>query len=384
MRNKEEILIDLLLTLSEICEEYNIKYTVAGEFALSLLYKNIPPEKFNRVVVLMTYGDIKKIIDIIDKNEKYNGVGMEHLLNNSHLSTYNYHFFDKDTTLLSIRRGENIINKCVFITIIEIEKGICPDKRRRYNNVIKYCNSRKWVKAHKARYIRSKVWKFRKKIKGSRQFINELVGERHQLLGIESWDCMVNESSVSIKKATVPPQKLIDISEVRYRGHNIKIADYVTHREFIGVGFPAYSKSIGREIVMDRGELPTGDLEMNTILRHYEDAKRYARIYNKQYVKTKKDRDCIQKVYDTFLMTLTVKAIEEYFCEDRMEILNKELDNENFILVEKELDKYINAKEYYLRRDILFYEVREVEDMITRKEERKEAFKEKHKNLITC
>ena len=70
MLTREEIQIDLLTKLNELCDKANVKYVLHDQAAF-LAYNDEPIDSIASIEVLMCQGDAEKLADLLDDDDFY-------------------------------------------------------------------------------------------------------------------------------------------------------------------------------------------------------------------------------------------------------------------------------------------------------------------------
>ena len=117
MRNKNDVQLQLLKEIDEICSKNNLHYILHGINSLKAFRHNTIRNGYRITAVAMTQGDIDRFRKIIEKEYSENRY-IEGMFNNPQYNVYHFSYGDRNTTdfhvdLLSCSFTEFIDRKSV-------------------------------------------------------------------------------------------------------------------------------------------------------------------------------------------------------------------------------------------------------------------------------
>ena len=129
MKTKQEIQLELLQEIDQICSQNNLKYIFAGISALNA-YLNHTIKKDNRIVSLaMTQGDIDRLCEIVEKENRKDRY-IEGIFNNpNYLPLYVTYGNENTAEFHMIARNKNK-HHGINIRIYPIRKTVALDGKR--------------------------------------------------------------------------------------------------------------------------------------------------------------------------------------------------------------------------------------------------------------
>lgn len=125
-KTKKDIQLELLKEIDAICSENNLKYILFGDNALNAYNNHTIKDAARIVAVAMTQGDVERFCDIVEENYSQDRF-VEGLFNNPRCNSLYVSYGNKNTTDISIVRGN--YNNCrgIRIRIYYIKKRIMND-----------------------------------------------------------------------------------------------------------------------------------------------------------------------------------------------------------------------------------------------------------------
>lgn len=223
MLSREDIQLDLLSKLNELCEKANVKYVLHGQAAF-LAYRNESFENLNSLEVMMCQGDAEKIADLLDDDNYY----FEDFRVNPKFDK-NYMMFGYKNSLdlklvdLNFMKTRNIKNHCIRINILFIEHPaeIGKGKSLRFKRLLwkfRYLN----VNINELWYLKYmiKVINLLYKLNGEKRSIKQRYNLKKENFSIWTWDEIKSYPNVRISgfRGRLNPEIFYDIIPIEFNG----------------------------------------------------------------------------------------------------------------------------------------------------------------------
>lgn len=142
MRTKQDVQLELLKEIDEICEKNNLKYFLFSKNALNVYFNHSIKNGANVVCVAMTQGDIERFCEIVEKNSDGSRY-VEGLFNNPRYNFNYVSYGDANTTdFQAVKLNYNKYHG-IRIRIYPIKvSGVAPASIRREKKIRKIMNTR--------------------------------------------------------------------------------------------------------------------------------------------------------------------------------------------------------------------------------------------------
>lgn len=238
MKTKQEIQLELLQEVDEICSQNNLKYIFAGISALNA-YLNHTIKKDNRIVSLaMTQGDIDRFCEIVEKENRKDRY-IEGIFNNpNYLPLYVTYGNENTAEFHMIARNKNK-HHGINIRIYPIRKTVAQDGKR----IVGY--TPRLSKEKKAREFMNKTIENKKFwfVKGGLKAINgayELTGGSKRYYNklksntfIDKWEDIQNYSRVAFINRGIEANILKEIGRLEFDGISLCVPKDIEDRKSV-------------------------------------------------------------------------------------------------------------------------------------------------------
>jgi phosphorylcholine metabolism protein LicD len=121
MRTKNDVQIQLLKEIDEICSDNNLHYVLTGINSLNAFRNNTIRDGYRITAVAMTQGDIDRFREIIERDYSENRY-IEGMFNNSKYNVYHFSYGDKNTTDFHVTNWNKHKHHGINILIYPIRK----------------------------------------------------------------------------------------------------------------------------------------------------------------------------------------------------------------------------------------------------------------------
>ena len=363
MKAKKTILKDLLFFFCDLCDDNGFDYSFIGEPAQVVLNTGSLPISYNSLTVAVPYGQIQKLIPLINDAPTC-PYFLRYVMNDPHAKKINYALLDPSFTTVNFRNYNNRGFNSAYLNIIELEKKGKSKEHKRYKNIIRFINSNKWDLKKPKKCLRMIKWKSTCRIKGKDQFLQNLLDERKQVLGLEDWNDACNQDYVMLKENVFPGELLRDVRAVDLNGHKVRIAPVLTDHDYTKGCF--YSMKKESVFQTDLGPIDSEFLNSKECQKQIQSVLNDLENYNNLVAACKPDSDIIRQMWQTYKMVVDTKQFEEMFDEDRIAEISSYLDNNEIVAAELALKPYIRAKQKYQKYDVAFIENPNMDSVVNR------------------
>ena len=362
MKTRKTVLNELLFYLCDLCEENDIEYSLVGEPAATVLYGGRLPSQYNRLVVVMPVGQIRKLMSAVDggPDGRY---GLMYFANTPNALDFTFRLTDNGFRIIDIDNYESRGDYPAAITIYELEKP-APSERKRFKNILRYVNGQSWSISDPANYLRMLKWRSKQIIRGRERFLEDLLKNREKVLGIYDWAAACREHTVMFGDNELMGESLDDVKTIDIQGHMIRVATTLTDPECVGSSYGSLGHHGRYE--MDLGYIPEGFLDRKEIRDQLSAIIRQEKDYIRTRQSTAKENEVIRKAQLTYEMTAKVKSFEEDYDDDRISEISGYLDDKDLKSAEKALKPYIDARKKFRSMHIPFIENEKVEPVLKR------------------
>lgn len=363
-RTKQDVQIDLLKEIHDICEENNLKYIMFGENAFNAFKHQTIKGAARITAVAMTRGDAERFCEIIERDYNTNRY-VEGLFNNPRCNSMYISYGDRNTTDFLITRAN--YNKCrgVRIRIYYINARLMQDGTKirlwtkwlsRERRLRKYLNTK--VVSPKLWYIRAalKVANFCYNIVGGGKRYYKKIRKRGY---IDTWEDIKNCQEVRIgQSAPIDIEYLYETD--LYDVDNLKLNMPKNALDFFRIfyGDKVDEKEI-RERKQKKKSIINTEIGYETVLSENAELIFEVRSCQEEILwerlKAKKERETVFQVWR--LVKMTQKQVEyiNYFAEniDRLLELDFE-DEEQYEIIYQEVRPVISTLWRYHKYGMTF------------------------------
>lgn len=364
MKTKQDIQLELLQEIDEICTKNNIKYTLIDKRALHA-YLNRTFNNDNRMIpVAMTQGDIDRFCHIIE-NENNEDRYIEGTFNNPHYVPLYVSYGNRNTTDMDVIYRNRNIHRGIRIRIYPIIKFMDKEgnifqtfngRLRKENKLRKFLNKR--VENEKLGYMRTGLTV----LNGAYSLTGG--GARHykevkKNIFIDKWEDIQQYSKVRIVNKYYDADIFKDTEKIEIDG--VELAFPKNPDEFFtrayGEDFRERTmkpKNPSKRMIIDT------EIGYEKIIADTEDILKEIRSTHEEVIlqrkKVKSETEATKNVWRLVRMTEKQIEFQDYFNVDKVnELLSYDLDNEQQLdIVYKELSPAIIALRKYARFGMTF------------------------------
>ena len=336
MKTKQEIQLELLQEVDEICSQNNLKYIFAGISALNA-YLNHTIKKDNRLVSLaMTQGDIDRFCEIVEKENRKDRY-VEGIFNNpNYLPLYVTYGNENTAEFHMIARNKNK-HHGINIRIYPIRKTVALDGKRIVGYTPRLSKEKK-VREFMNKTIENKKFWF---VKGSLKAINgayELTGGSKRYYNklknntfIDKWEDIQNYSRVAFINKGIESHILKEIGRLEFDGISLCVPKDID----------AYFTEVYGEDFKERKIKPKGqsmrvildtEVSYKEIMGEVGDLIKEAKATREEVMwgrlKAYNEKVAIDNVWKLVKMTDRQLFLRDMFKEKTDELLKYDLNNE--------------------------------------------------------
>jgi len=299
MKNKEQVLKELLFELDDICRDNDIRYSLVGIEAAHLIEKNAFPNTFNSLTVAMTIGDVERLLKIVENKES---LKVEYYLNNDRARNFGIRLYNNETLYVDVRDFRNHTMYGEFIEILEIAKVPSGQNRKKAALINKICrgaNINNYSFRNIKNIVLSVLIRTIQTIIGKNRFKNVVYGLNRKYTGIDSWGMIAKQKKVRVGEKTY---KALDPSEAE----NIAVED--KNATVLRALADEDVKSYNNDQYYEKYVIRDGEHAYRTVLTEsmFDDMKAIAKKIDTHTVKQRSSAEAkknIKNAWDTYLMS---------------------------------------------------------------------------------
>lgn len=364
MKSKQEIQLELLKEIDEICTKNNLRYILVEQKALYAYLNRTLNDDYRMVAVAMTQGDIDRFCQICT-NENNDDRYVEGIFNNPHyLPMYVSYGNKKTTDFDTIHRNRNI-HKGIRIRIYPIMKSVGKDgttfdgwnKRLRKENTLRKIMN-KQIENKKLGYMRAGLCVLNGAYSltgGGTRYYKEV----KRNIFIDRWEDIQQYSKVRIVNKYFSTDILKEIEKIEIDGVKLAFPKCIDEYFIQAYGKDYKERSIKSRNLRNHVVIDTETGYENVINDTGDILKEIRSIHEDIVLKRKKVKNETVVVKNVWkLVRMTEKQIEfqDYFNEDKIdELLKLDLDNkQDFEKVDEELSPAISALRRYANLGMTF------------------------------
>lgn len=339
MRTKQDVQLELLKEIDEICEQNNLKYFLFSRNALNVYLNHTIKNGARVVCIAMTQGDIERFCEIVEKNNDGSRY-VEGLFNNPRCN-YNYvSYGNSNTTDFNAIKSNYNNNHGIRIRIYTIKAELAEGTKA---NLTRETKVRKLLNT---RVINPKFWFIGIALKilyaiyavlgGPKKYAKKVRNDRF----IDSFDDIQNYDEVSVSKNVIRSSSLTGTKKVDVDGYQLSVPE--NFEEFL---LDCFGESYQERNVIARNQrfrnIIDTEHSYDEVIADSDGTIRDARCLHEEIIWKrmwcKRERDTVADVWR--LVKMTQKQVEYiHFFEETGETLfayNLDVQEEFDLLVEQ-------------------------------------------------
>lgn len=364
MKSKQNIQLELLHEIDEICKKNNLNYIMVEQKALYAYLNRTIMDDYRMVAIAMTQGDIDRFCQICI-NENNEDRYIEGLFNNPNYIPIYVSYGNKNTTDLdTIHRNRNF-NRGIRIRIYPIIKSLGRDgtvykpwnKRLRKESTLRRFLSKRVVN-ERLGYMKTGLRVLNGAYSltgGGTRYYNEV----KKNIFIDKWEDIQQFSKVRIVNKYFTTDVLKDIKKIEIDGVGLSFPENPDEYFIQAYGKDYKEKSIKSRKLRNRVVIDT-EIGYDKVINDTEDILNEIRSIHEEIVlerrKVKKESEATKNVWRLVRMTDIQIGLQDYFTDDKVnELLKLDLNNEEHLEnVYDELSPAITALRRYANFGMTF------------------------------
>ena len=347
---KQDIELELLKELDEICEENDLKYVLFENNALNAYYNHTIKNNNRKIEVAMTQGDIERFAKIINENpNRY----VEGTFNNSKYVPIYISYGNENTADFDVVSYKPNIKHGISILLHPILKPSGLNSKLKKEEKIREILNKK-VENKKLWYAKIGVNLLNKAYNTSRG--NSYYNKFKSNTFIDKWEDIEKYSTVIINNKKISSKSLKELEKIELDGINVALPKD-TNTYFTGI----FGKDFNEKMIIPENRnqfLTDTKISYKQIIKETEENLKEIKISQENILlgrlKLIIDKESVHKVW--YLVEMTDKQLKfiDYFNENQ-DILNKDINNkEDYIKIKTELNPVIKTLKEYSKYDFTF------------------------------
>lgn len=364
MKSKQEIQLELLREIDDICSKNNLRYIMVDQKALYAYLNRTLDDDYRMVAVAMTQGDIDRFCQICI-NENNEDRYIEGIFNNPHYIPIYVSYGNKNTTDLdTVHRNRNLY-KGIRIRIYPIMKSVGKD-----GTVFEAWNKRLKKERTLRRIINKQI--VNERLSYMRKGLRVLNGaysltgggtryykEVKKNIFIDKWEDIQQYSKVRIVNKYFTTDLLKDTTKIEIDGVGLAFPEKSDEYFIQAYGKDYKEKSIKSRNLKNRVVIDT-ERGYEQVISDTEDILKEIRSNHEDIIlkrrEVKKENEAVKNIWRLVKMTEKQIEFQDYFTDDKVdELLKLDLNNEkHFESVHEELSPAISALRRYANFGMTF------------------------------
>lgn len=363
MRSKQEVQLQLLQEIDEICTKNDLKYIMVEQKAVYAYLNRTLNDDYRMIAVAMTQGDIDRFCEIVI-NEKKEDRYVEGLFNNPKYLEFFVSYGNLNSADFDMVGFNRNVHKGIRIRIYPIKKAIGKDgtvyngwnslllKERNLRNLLS-----KRVENEELWYLKTglNVLNGAYSLSGSgSRYYNKI----KKNIFIDKWEDIQQYSLVRIVNRDIDTKYLKGIEKIEIDG--VELAYPENPKEFFANVFGEdFENSYAKPRKQKNGVISNTEISYNDIINETDDILIEARSLHEEIVlkrrKVKNEADAVRNVWRLVRMTEKQIEFQEYFDKTIDHLLSLNLDDETqFNEVYNELESPISYIKRYANYGMTF------------------------------
>ncbi|AMK16192.1 LicD family protein [Methanobrevibacter olleyae] len=362
MKTKQEIQIELLQEIDEICLKNNLKYIFVGINALNAYLNNTIKNNSRLVSIAMTQGDIDRFCEIVEKSENKDRY-VEGIFNNSNFLPIYVNYGNKNTTDFHMLARNKNKHHGISVRIYPIQRSVTLDGEE-----IEIFSSR-LSKERKMREFMNKTIENRKFyfIKVGLNLFKGVYsltggGKRYyktvkKKMFIDKWEDIQNYSKVRIINRKIESKYLKEIGKIEF--DNIQLPIPKDTDAYFSEIFGEEFKDIKIKVVKPMRVIVDTEIGYEEIMEETKDILQEAKATREEVMwerlKVYNEKVTVDNVWKLVKMTDRQIKLKEKYEENIDNLLTYDLkDEEQFEELYDELRPAINSLKRYSKLGMTF------------------------------
>ena len=363
MKTKQDIQLELLQELDEICKDNNLKYFLIGLNSLNAYLNNTIRNASRIVAVGMVQTDIDKFCQIIEKQNNSNRY-VEGIFNNPNFLPVYVTYGNTNTTDFHMVALNRNIHHGIHIRLYPIFKAETLDGEPIVGWDSRLSKEREFRKFSSKRIENKKFW-YMKAGFGALNFAYKITGGAKRYynnvkrnIAIDKWEDIQNYSKVRFINKTVSSKHFLDFQRVEVDGIEVNLLkdSDALFSEIYGEDFKEIKikpKPPRKRAIVDT------EIGYEQILSETQSILTEIRSTHEELVwgrrKVSHEKETVKKVWNLVKMTGKELEYEEFFEENIDRLLTYDLDDEQeFEELYDELEPVIRSLNRYSKYGMTF------------------------------
>jgi len=364
MKTKQEIQLELLKEIDEICSKNDLKYIFVEQKALYAYLNRTLNDDYRMIAVAMTQGDLDRFCEICT-NELGDDRYIEGTFNNPHFIPIYVSYGNRNTTDLdTIYRGKNI-HRGIRIRIYPIMKYLGRDgkvykgwgKRLRKERTLRRLLN-KQVEHEKLGYMRTGL----RVLNGAYSLTGggtRYYKEFKKNIFIDKWEDIQDYCKVRIVNKYFPTEVLKDITKIEIDGVELFFPKDTEEYFIEAYGKNFREKSIKSKKLRNRVVIDT-EIGYEKVIADTKDILKEIRTTHEEIILKRREvqheNDAVRNVWRLVRMTEKQIEFQDYFTDDKIDELEKfDLNDENqFEEAYEEIGPVVSALRRYAKFGMTF------------------------------
>lgn len=363
MKTKQDIQLELLTEIDEICSKNGLTYILIGKTALNAYLNHTVKHGPRMIAVAMTMGDIDRFCEIIENKHSDNRY-VEGIFNNPRFNPFYVVYGNKNTTYFNMVNLNHNIHKGIHVRIYPIRKFAELDGSIIKSWTKRLSFERKLRKTLNRVIVNDKFWY----LKLITEFLNKIYAltgghkryykEIKERIFINNWNDIQNYSLVRIIKYNLSSELLKEI--IRYDVDGFKLClPKCTDEFFTEMYNENFKEKEINEQKIKKNVIIDTEIGYEKVIEATEELINEARSIHEEVVweRRKHDKERISVANVWHLVKMTNKQLEykQYFKDNIDYLLTLDLNDEKqFEEVNEELKKPISTLKKYSKHGMTF------------------------------
>ena len=360
----------MLFEIDEICRANGLKYSLSGSVSLEVLKNGTLPAQFDYISIAMTYGDIDRLINIVNSGGTGSRV-LEYIENNLNTRSLLYRYVDKESTLINVDEYGFHTYYGIFIPIIPVRSNdIGKGQQSLLNRRVDIWRA---GRSDKRTGIRRRICGRIVDRVGKEKYAADLYERAKTKRGVDKWEDIETFDSVrigrmSFKKRKKPDESVIDdltivrtwdIEDVCIDGKPVMISPMLVNRRVRLER--AHQWVMNNEIVETA---PYYETINDNVTRYLNEIDTIFRTVKRTIKSVKPQSDIISNAWNTYLMSKDVVDLRRVYDVDMIKHMSDALQKNDLMTFIDLAEEYILCAARWVRKDVAFAFDDDILDMI--------------------
>lgn len=366
MKNRMDVLRDLLFELDGICRANDLKYTLVGDAAQSIYENREFPAAYDYISVAMTEGDAERLIEIV--NSKNTNRSVEYFLNNPLAKSIQYRFCNNDTTLINVKEIGSHVNFGFYIKIMPIKDMTTSGFKGKLLRLFKAAwkgSAKTLSSCNGKRIIPVIILKGAVNLIGRRRAAKWLYKYNSKLRRIDKWEDIAACGKVGIGKKIFNSETVWIPETINVGNNKVFIAEAV-----VGSNIDRnYSHATVVMNDIENAEIPFSEIINGSDFNILLNTKKIRDDYLSTVTRANKAAKYIGHAWRIYLMTRDVVYLKELYDDELISHIKRTIDDRDYEQYRENMRPYLAARKKWKRLKVPFLKSERLEKIIDRAKE---------------